>query len=404
MDKKIKLINKIYPWYSGLSNDLIFYIAINTIWLAVVKCFSPSQITFLFTISSLFVILFQVPFLLIIRKIGNTASIRVGMLLLFIASIILTFSNNYLIFCIASILVEVAFIFKMMDGILLKNNLEYQNKSDEYIKVRSKSNFIYSVSTAIITLFVGLLFKVHQYLPMILGIIICLICFVFSCIIFDIDEKNSNVRLVCFNDSILKFIPNSLKLFFLIFIFYGLVFGIIVVGQQNAKLLIQQYLFNFFDMEKVVSYVGFIVFISRFIRIITNYFYPKIYCVLKNKMSLLLTLFLILSTCLMLLGFYLDSLFIMSLGFSFFPSLREPVKIYSQNFILETFDKEYHKDSLLYLFLAENIGKFLFSLISSYFLIGLPLQYLFILLTIALLPIVYISIKIIRYSSDKNLK
>jgi len=73
MQKKLALVNKIYPWYAGLTSDLIFFIAINTIWLSTVKGFSPAEITFLTTASSFFGILFQFPSLAIIKKIGNTS-------------------------------------------------------------------------------------------------------------------------------------------------------------------------------------------------------------------------------------------------------------------------------------------------------------------------------------------
>ena len=45
IDKKIKLSNKIYPYLSGLSSDLLFLAAINTIFLTTVKMLSASQIS-----------------------------------------------------------------------------------------------------------------------------------------------------------------------------------------------------------------------------------------------------------------------------------------------------------------------------------------------------------------------
>lgn len=68
MENKVKLANKIYPWFAGLSSDLIFFIAINSIWLTTVKGFSFAEITFFTTVSSLFGIVFQFPSLIIIKK------------------------------------------------------------------------------------------------------------------------------------------------------------------------------------------------------------------------------------------------------------------------------------------------------------------------------------------------
>ena len=48
--KKIDRFNKIFPWYSGLSGDLLFWVAIDTLFLTVVKKLNASQIVSLTTI------------------------------------------------------------------------------------------------------------------------------------------------------------------------------------------------------------------------------------------------------------------------------------------------------------------------------------------------------------------
>jgi len=400
MDKKMKKINQLFPWYSGLSSDLIFYIAINTIWLTTIKGFSPAQITFLSTISSLFGIVFQIPLLKIIKTVGNTKSIRIGALCMLIASIMLTFCTNYISFAIANIFLEISLVFEMMSAILIKNNLEYQNKSSEYIKIRSKSSMIYAISTAIIALFIGAIFNVHQYLPMILGIVTCLFCFIASLFIFDVDEIDNNKV----SEEILKqnlVIPKPIKLFLLLLLFYGLSFGIVVISQQNSKLLIQYELSKFLFIENVATYLGIILFISRMARVITNYFFPKIYNKVKNMISIILVISLLLSSSLLLIGFYLNvnhylKIAIMTIGFSLLPSLRDPIKIYTQNLILETYDKTVQKDTMVYLSLARHIGKFLLSLLASFILLKLPIQNLFLVFLIITLPLIIISIKVLK--------
>lgn len=43
-ENRLKKFNKIYPWYAGLSGDLLFWIAIDTLFLTVVKNFTSAQI------------------------------------------------------------------------------------------------------------------------------------------------------------------------------------------------------------------------------------------------------------------------------------------------------------------------------------------------------------------------
>ena len=68
---KIQRVNIIYPWFDGLSSDLLFWIAIDTLFLSVVKGFSSAQIVSSSTISLVFLIILQIPLLKIIKKIGR---------------------------------------------------------------------------------------------------------------------------------------------------------------------------------------------------------------------------------------------------------------------------------------------------------------------------------------------
>lgn len=181
---------KIFTWYSGLSGDLIFYIAINSIWLTEIKNFSYSQVNLLTTISCFFSIILQMPMLKIVNRIGNANSLRLGSFLLLISNILLTFGKSFLSFVIALIIYEISFMFKNVGDIIIKNDLDFQDKGDEYIKIRSKGSFIYAVSTAIIAISIGFIFNLFTYAPMILGILNCFICFLLSFLIFDINDIN----------------------------------------------------------------------------------------------------------------------------------------------------------------------------------------------------------------------
>ena len=44
MKKGANRFLKVFPWYSGLTGDLLFYIAIDTLFLSIVKNFSPAEI------------------------------------------------------------------------------------------------------------------------------------------------------------------------------------------------------------------------------------------------------------------------------------------------------------------------------------------------------------------------
>lgn len=55
---KLHAINRLYPWFAGLTNNLIFYVVINTVWLTNVKGFDVTQVVFLDVCVSLAVRIF----------------------------------------------------------------------------------------------------------------------------------------------------------------------------------------------------------------------------------------------------------------------------------------------------------------------------------------------------------
>lgn len=157
---------KIYPWFTALSGDLLFYIAVDTLFLTMIKGINASQIALLTVIPPIIAILIQKYLLTIIKKVGNQTSVRIGCVFLVISSVLLTFANSYFGLIIARVAYEIAFIFKNMEVVLLQKNLTYYNKQNECMKLRSKSNSIYAIITALIAFSSGFIYNINPYLPM----------------------------------------------------------------------------------------------------------------------------------------------------------------------------------------------------------------------------------------------
>ena len=82
MDRKLNRFVKIYPWFYGLTADLLFYIAVDTLFLSADKGLTAAQIVSLTTVSNVACIILQFPLLAVIRRIGNSASARLSAFLL----------------------------------------------------------------------------------------------------------------------------------------------------------------------------------------------------------------------------------------------------------------------------------------------------------------------------------
>ena len=395
-NKKIDKFIKIFPWFAGLQGDLLFWIAIDTLFLTVVKNLNASQIVSLTSISLITCIILQIPLLRIIKKIGNTKSVRLGSLLLLISSILLTFGKNYIVIVIGKIFYEIAFTFKNMINAILKNNLELQKRESEYIKYRTNANTIYSVVTMIISFVASIMFNVNNYLPMIGCITFCIICFILSFYMVDYsnikhNEERKQKQLEKVNNKI-----KYSKIVLLILISYGLFYPIVNSGQSDGKLFIQQELLKNYNVEKTVLIIGLILCVSRIIRVISNISFNKIHKKYKDKVGIILPLFLALSLCLMIIGYFISfSLFlkiiVMSLGYIIILFIRDPFKVYIQDLALKKCEKNQQQTLLTILDLFRKIVRAIIDLSFTAILINHPILIVIIILVILSVIEIFIS-------------
>ena len=397
--------NKLFPWFAGLSGDLLFWAAIDTLFLTVVKNFNASQIVSLTSISLITCILLQIPLLNIIKKIGNTKSVRLGSLLLLISSILLTLGTNYIIVVIGKILYEVAFTFQNMINVVLKNNLELQNRENEYIKFRTNANTIYAIATMIISFVASFMFNINNYLPMIGCITFCFVCFVLSFNMIDYSNNNCiKGKTYKENKDKLKKINYS-KIVLFIIISYGLFYPIVNSGQSNGKLFIQQEVLKKFNVEKTALIIGLILCISRIVRVISNILFNKIYIKYKNKVGVILSFILSLSLCLMLGGYLVSfsiilKILVMSLGYIIILFIRDPFKVYLQDLALKKAEKEQQQSLLTTLELSRKIVRAIISLSFTVILVNNPMIIVITILIILSIVEIFISLKLYKMIKD----
>ena len=398
-EQNLKKFNKLFPWFAGLSGDLLFWIAIDTLFLTIVKKFTASQIVFLTSISLITCILLQVPLLSIIKRIGNTKSVRLGSLLLLISSILLTFGTNYIIIVIGKILYEVALTFQNMINAVLKNNLELQNRENEYI--RTNANTIYAVVTMIISFVASIMFNINNYLPMIGCILFCFICFMLSLNMIDYSNNDcSKDKSYEKKEGQTKKIRYS-KIMIFIIISYGLFYPIVNSGQSNGKLFIQQELLKNFDVEKTALIIGGILCISRIVRVISNISFNKIHKKYKDKVGCLLPFFLSLSLGLMVGGYLITysiilKILIMSLGYVIILFIRDPFKVYMQDLALKKAEKEQQQSLLTTLDLSRKIVRAIMSLSFTAILVNNPMIVVITILIILSVIEIFISLHLYR--------
>lgn len=377
MIERVEKSNKIYPIYYGLSSDLVFWIAINTLFLSTVKNLSAFQINSLTTISTILAIVLYFFASKIINKIGNITSVRLANLLLLLSSLLLTFSKSYFFLLLGQILYEFAFVFKAIDSVILIKNLKYLKKEEKYLEIKNKGTTIYSLITMIISLISGFLFNINPYLPMFICVFICTINLILSMFIVEGDIKE---------EPNMKTSVKISKLVVYIILIYGLLYGIIVIGQNNAKLFMQYRLNEVVSIEKTAIILSFIVFASRLVRLISNLTFMKIYNVLKNKIIILMEFLLLVSYVLFVIGNFIRNgiiaALIMAIGFIIFLWLRDPIENLLTELLMKNTKVDEREQTIIYFQFFRKLTTFLLSMVATLILLKFEMVYIYGLFTI----------------------
>lgn len=360
--KKIKRSINIYPIFASFTGDLIFFVPIDTLFLTLVKGLSASQITAMTMVSLIICILSQKLILNTVKRIGNVNSLKLGTILILIASLILTFGKSFVLMLLYNSIKEIGFMFLNMDEIILKNNLNAVNRKDDYYKIRNKSKIMYSIITLFTALVAGKLFNINQYLPMYLSIIVYILLVGLAFMYYE--AKTTEKKEVKQNTKKVKIT----SVIFLVILSNAVFYSIIKMGQNNSKLFMQYDFQKFLSIEMVIYYITTIVFISRIARLVGNIIFGKVYLKIKDKMSIVLTICLSMAFLLLIIGHYINIEFIykviiMSLGFFLILATRDSFQIYIEDVALSISNKDEQQKIVIDIEIYRRLGTLILSAI-----------------------------------------
>lgn len=370
-----------YPLYDGLSKDLLFYIAIDTLFLSVAKGFSAFQISFLGVVPTFICILMQPILLKSVKKLGNVNASRVGTFKLLLSAILKTFGTTFLVISIAQVLYDGAFVFKSMESISLRNNLEYQNNSPAYMRIRGASNTIYATATFIIAIVAGPLFNISPYLPMYLCITFCLITCILSFSFYEVKINNLQDKTEKKDENKKRKKGKMSRIIFMGLISNTIFLNVVVVGQQDSKLFIQYQLTDWYGIAKTATYLSLIVASSRLVRIILNMAFNRYYMKFKNQVPIVLSIILAIGFLSIILGAVLPlhniiKVLLMALGFDLIIPMRDTFIIYMEDLMLKNTEKIEQQEVFANMEILRKLGKVSMNFLVSMLVIKLDLFYI----------------------------
>jgi predicted MFS family arabinose efflux permease len=250
----------------------------------------------------------------------------------------------------------VSLMFHSVTYVALENNLELMGRSEDYLKVRTAANTVYSVITMVISFVASPMFNWNHYLPMYGCITTCAIGFVLSFFMVDHSKYNKIRHKKTENKQKL---PLG-KLILLTILVFGLFYPIVQNGQSDGKLFIQQHLLLDFSLDDTSLIIGVILCVSRIVRVISNLLFPRFYRRYKEKMSVILPSFLCSSIALMLFGSLIPwvslKILVMAIGYVIILFIRDPFRLVIQDVVLNRTDREYHQTLLTIMEFAVKIG------------------------------------------------
>lgn len=381
IEERINLSNKMYPLYDGLSKDLLFYIAIDTLFLSVAKGFSAFQISFLGVVPTFICILMQPILLKSVKKLGNVNASRVGTFMLLLSAILKTFGATFLVISIAQVVYDGAFVFKSMESISLRNNLEYQNNSPAYMRIRGASNTIYATATFIIAIVAGPLFNISPYLPMYLCITFCLITCILSFSFYEVKINNLQDKTEKKDENKKRKKGKMSRIILMGLISNTIFLNVVVVGQQDSKLFIQYQLTDWYGITKTATYLSLIVASSRLVRIILNMAFNRYYIKFKNQVPIILSIILAIGFLSIILGAVLPlhniiKVLLMALGFDLIIPMRDTFIIYMEDLMLKNTKKIEQQEVFANMEILRKLGKVSMNFLVSLLVIKLDLFYI----------------------------
>lgn len=397
METRVGRFTKLYPWYYGFGADLLFYITIDTLFLTLVKNFSAAEIVSITSISQLVCIGLQFPLLFVIKKIGNTASIRTGAFCLLLSAVLTTFGSSYYAVLIGRVFHDSAVIFRNASVVALENNLELVGRRGDFVRVRTSANTVYSVITMLISFVASYMFNLHHYFPMICCIVTCATAFAISLLMKDCSaynriphhkkEKGDKVKI------------QYGKVIVLVILVYSLFYPILNHGQNEGKLFIQQNLLLDYSVESTALILGAVICASRVIRVLSNIVFARLYGRYQDKMGFVLPTMLSLSIGIILFASFIPvavvKILVMAAAYTIILFVRDPFNLYIQDTVFASTEKEQHQTLLAILAFGSKVGSAGIGLAFSAILLRWPMV---IMLTILfVISLVEIILSIILY-------
>lgn len=286
--KKRRSNRNLYPIYSSIGLDYMFYYGIKVLFLSQVKGITDAQIVLSTSFFSLFAIVTQIPLTILIHKIGKRKGLILGNLINAFSMFLVLICPNFTFFILEEFFSATATGIKAItEASILDLSIPKFNKKGEFytkLKRNGYSKYCYMYATS--TLLAGFLYNANPYIPIILCMGCCILATIISCSFKEIKEQQEEQKgyLLELKDNF-KFIFKSNRLRPLL-VMLGLIWGLRNLFDTYHVILLKE-----FNISATV--IGIVLAVLQLNRGTMSKFAGKINTEFKNKtltiMALMLT-------------------------------------------------------------------------------------------------------------------
>lgn len=276
----MKYNRRIFPLYKGFGWDPLFYSAIIFLFLTEVKGIVPAKVMYAEAIYSLFLLLLQIPAVLVIERIGSRKALILGTTFATIQIVMMIFANNFTFLVIAYFMS--AFGNAIKD--IARNTLLYDSTTvctgkNSFGNINAKGSSLSYALSAITSVFTGYLFVINPYIPLVLSTLVSILAIILAYRFEEVNTKTN--RKTSISDSIKDikqgfiFIIHSKRLRAL-FLFISVFVGVLMMISTYEKSLLT-------DLHVSPEYFGIIFAILTLVQCFSVKYQEKIHNTFRNK-------------------------------------------------------------------------------------------------------------------------
>ena len=382
--------------YRALAYDWFFIYAVDSVYYNEVKLMSFSQISLLFTVASLTYIIFCIPMIRVVRKIGTATSSRIGTILYLLAAVLLIFSP-WTIFLSQVVYMIGKSLNNSSETKLLKDNLKIYGMSKDYSKYSSITQFLWALINTISTLCAGFMYELWVYAPVVANCIIMFIALIMSIFIKnekEIYKKQNN--LPAHTVKLEKF--EFFKLFkykttWLLLLFSALIYGFIGGLMDVNKMPFQ-------ELQISALTISIVFTITYFIRALASFGFGFLYRKLRFKSIYIIITLAVIGVIMIGTGGMLLSgttaLIILSIGTVLLYSSRDPFNLVREDFVMNSNGLTKRQTLLQVTFVGNYTGRMLVSLLISYLLLSQTVAETFLIMLFMVPLIILVTVLLQR--------